>query len=131
MLDFAWLKENRASKQLAQNRFFELSKAILFLPSLPALGLLGKADIIPHTDSLYEMEQAVFGEKTLGYIIRALCPTVKVIPNLIVLHSRKTIDTSTKHKVYVQSALPHFNIINSVNNATSMFCRDVSVTPKT
>lgn len=131
MLDFTWLKEHRTSKQLVQNRFFEHDKAILFLPSLPALGLLDKADVIPHEDSLYQIEQAVFGEKTLGYIIRALCPTVKVFANLIVLHARKTIDVSTKHKVYVQSTLPHFNIINSVNNSTSMFCRDMTVIPKT
>lgn len=131
MLDFAWLKQHRDSRQLVQNTFFEHNRAILFLPSKKALGLLDKADIITHEDALYQIEQAVFGEKTLGYIIRALCPTVKVFANLIVLHTRRTIDVSTKQKVYVQNTLPHFNIINNVNNTTSMFCRDVSITPRT
>lgn len=130
-MDLAWLSRRAGDKQLRQNVFFTHEKTQLFIPNRAALKLLDRAEVIEHRDTLYEMDQVVYGDKTLSYIVRPLCPFVAVYDNLLVFNARKTIDTSVKHKVFVQSTLPHFSIVNNTTNTVSMFCRDVSVLPRT
>lgn len=130
-MSFDWLVRRARDKQLQQNVFFTYENMQLFVPNRAALQLLDKADAIEHKDSLYGMDQIVYGDKTLCYIVKPLCPFVAVFDNLLVLNARKAIDVNTRHTVYVQSTLPHFSIVNSVSHTVSMFCRDVSVLPRT
>jgi len=129
MLD--WLKANVSSKKLQQNSFFKLDSCVLFIPSLQALHFLPRSESVTHTDSLYTIDQVIFGDRTLAYIVNYTCPTVMVYANLVILHARKTVDLLTKHKVYVQNTLPHFDVINNVANTTSMLARNVTTAPRT
>jgi hypothetical protein len=131
MLTFERIRQQKDSRSLQENMFFEHEHALLFLPSRAALALLDRCEVVSHSDSLYEIDQAVFGERTICYLIRALCPLVKVYPNLVIFNARKVIDASVKHKIFVQNNLPHFSVVNSTTNNVTMFCRNVTTTPKT
>lgn len=131
-VDLEWLKRHRSdTSKLAEKQFFTIDSVALFLPSLAALGLLNKAITIPHTDTLYDMEQVVVSEKTIAYLIFIKCPYRRVYNNGMLLHARKTLDRKVHQSVELHNTLPHFQIVNSGDHNTTIFCRDVTSLPRT
>lgn len=130
-IDSNWLKNNHSSPKLVEKCFFTLNSVALFLPSLAALRLLNRAVIIPHSDNLYEMEQIIVNEKTIAYMIYMKCPFIKVFENGMILHARKRLDKKEQQSVELHNNLPHFQIVNSADRQTTIFCRDVTSVPKT
>lgn len=134
MIDATWLADNAQNPNLRQSVFFQVQgegACVLFLPQIKAVPLVRRAAVVTHTDVLYDLEQLVIQEKTIGYIVYPKCPTIRVHDNGIFLHQRKTIDVTPSTQVVVHNTLPHFSIVNNKQNTTTIFCRDVTTSPKT
>lgn len=132
MINLAWLQTNRNNLEvLAEKKFFLVKSTALFLPSLDALGLLGRATVEVHTNTLYDMDQVVIHERTIAYLIYFKCPYYKVFDNGMLLHARKVLDKKKHASVEHHNTLPHFQIVNSADHNTIIFCRDVTSVPRT